>query len=219
MYVEVSEALACPACGPPQGLVVLVDELDGRRVTEGRLGCSRCERRFPVRGGVAHLAVEGTPDPGDAARGEVEGRANGEMDVEADGELAVEVAALVGAPEAEGWVLLGPGLGAAAEAVAEVGGAAGIVSLGRGSPPTAPGLSRVVTGAGGSLPVLAGKLGGVALWRPSPSLVRDAARTLRPGARLALLRPSEEARRAAEESEVDLEVLASEERAWVGRRR
>lgn len=201
--------LACPACGPPQGLVVLVDDLDGRRVMEGKLGCSRCERRFPVRDGVTHLVVEDAPDPGDAAEGGT-GR-----------ELAVEVAALVGAPEAEGWVLLGPGLGAVAEAVAEAAGEAEIVALGRGrsTPGAAGGVNRVVTGSGDSLPVLAGKLGGVALWRPAASLVRDAARTLRPGARLAVLRPPEEVRRSGAGLENDLEVLASEERAWVGRRR
>jgi len=55
MHITVTDRLACPACGPEAGLVLLADRLENRRVLEGWLGCASCRRRYVVRGGFADL--------------------------------------------------------------------------------------------------------------------------------------------------------------------
>lgn len=210
MQVELSEVLACPACDSPQGLVVMVEELDGEgRVREGELGCARCQRRFPVEDGLADLRVEA---------GEGEGGA--EPTGPGAGELAVEVAALLDARSVRGVVVLGRGLAAAGPRVAELADGARLLCLtGPGeAPPGAPESPRVALARSPSdaLPVLPGKAAGVALWRPSGGLAERGRVALAPGGRLVVLRPDAAVREDLEAS--DLEVVASEERAVVGRR-
>lgn len=215
MHIELSEILACPRCGSPQGLVVMVDELDDEgRLREGDLGCSRCERRFPVAGGVLDL-LAGDPDPpvGSGPEPPVADRPPPE-------ELAVEVAALLDLPEAPGPVVLGRGLASAAGRLAEMAGDVPVLALageGEGGDPAGGDAGHAVARApAGAPPVLPGKAGGVALWRPSRRAAEGARAALAPGARLLLLRPGPGVRRDLEGS--GLEVVASEERAAVARR-
>lgn len=220
MHVQLSEILSCPRCGSPQGLVVMVDDLDGEgRVREGDLGCSRCERRYPVAGGVVDLR------PGDAgAAGAEEGVSPAESPSRGGrpprDELAVEVAALLDVRGLRGALVLGPGLAAAGGRVAEMAGEARALCLAGADeePPRGPGssLCTLVRSPPDTVPVLPGKAAGVALWRPAAEVVGPAGAALAPGARLAVLRPDPEARRELASS--GLEVVASEERAAVARR-
>ena len=59
MLLELSEILACPACGPPQVMVAVVHESAGHRVTHGFLGCPACDSRFPIEEGTVHLVPQG----------------------------------------------------------------------------------------------------------------------------------------------------------------
>lgn len=223
MRVELTEVLACPVCLPDeQGLVAVVDLREGERMREGYLGCPRCETRFPVRGGDVHF---GSREAGEAAPGE------GEADPE---RRAVEVGALLGLTgEAGGYVLLGPGLGAAAALLARAVASVEVLALGPGPPAGGPPAggeafrggrtpaageagerpTRLLTGRPTPLPVRSSRLRGVALRTADAAAVAEAARALGPGGRLVLFGPEETAVRAVEASA--LRVLAAEERALV----
>ncbi len=213
MQIELSELLTCPECRSSQGLIVLVGGLDDDgRVRTGSLGCSRCERRYPVRDGVVDLAA-----------GEAGGDAPPPPASPSPEELAAEVGGLLDLRSARGPVVLGPGLSRAAAPLASLSDAPPLLALaapGEEVPGEAPRTAfTLVRAPGARLPLLAGKAGGVALWRPGPEAVGDARRALAPGARLAALRPEDAVRRELEDAgDDDLEVLASEERASVARR-
>lgn len=247
MHVELSEILTCPDCRSPQGLIVMVEELDDDgRVREGELGCSRCQRRYPVRAGVADLRAREDDDPGRAS-GEEPPSPGG---ARPDGDLAAVVGGLLDLPSARGVVVLGPGLAGAAARLAELsdelrvvacveaGTGGGAEGAAVGEPASGDAREPASTDAGepasgeagpgergftllrippGRLPLLGGKVDGAALLAPGPEATDDARRALKPGGRLAVLRPDAELRARLEGS--DLEVLASDERAVAARRR
>ncbi len=221
MYVELSEVLVCPSCGPDANVVLAVDERDGRWVRSGTLACARCDARYPVRGGRLDLRPSGEREPASGPGPDPSGPSDPE-------EVAVEVAALLELQRRGGAVLLGPGLAPAAPRIASLAERAAILCLaapgpaGRGPGSAADGpappegedrVTRIVTSPAAGLPVRERRLAGVVLWSPDPDRVEEAARALGAGGRLVGLRPSPEARRAAEG--LDLEVLASESRAVV----
>lgn len=107
MYFELTDILTCPDCGPAHGLVLLVKDVEDRRVKSGWLGCPNCRRDFPVSGGIADLRVE--PDARPAARAAVE-----------EDELAVKVLALSGLAGERGPLLLGDGLEHVAAKIADL---------------------------------------------------------------------------------------------------
>lgn len=211
MQIELSEILTCPDCRSSQGLIVLVDELDdGGRVRSGDLGCSRCQRRYPVREGVVDLR-DGGGGGGSPA---------GDGDRPPAEELAAEVGGLLDLRSSAGPVVLGHGLASAASPLAGFVEGVSLLALagGGGAAPGngSSGSFTLVLAPAGRLPLLAGKAGGVALWRPGAAALEDAVRALAPGARLAVLRPDEQSRRWLEGS--DLELIASADRAAVARR-
>lgn len=216
MQIELSEVLTCPDCRSPQGLIVLVDELDDEgRVRQGGLGCSRCQRRYPIRDGVVDLL---------AGVGGGEGPVPGNGGGASPEELAVEIGGLLDLRSASGPVVLGHGLASAAGRLAGVVEGVSVLALagesgaasgaGPGERSVAP--FTLVLAPAGRLPLLHGKVAGVALWKCGAEALEDARRALSPGGRLALLRPDGDVRRELESS--GLEVLASEERAAVARR-
>lgn len=193
MFLELTELLVCPACRPAQGLVALVERMEGRRVVEGFLGCAGCEARYPIRSGEVHFgggavpegaagqaeavrsgreppAVEdsGADRPGGAGRG----RASPE-------ERALLLAALLGLQEGGGGVvLLGRGLARAAAALARLAAGMEVLaladaarepadgSLGAGASGSDRGAGRTTTLVGvppDALPLFSGRLRGVAL--------------------------------------------------------
>ena len=210
MQIELSEILTCPDCRSPQGLIVLVDELDDEgRVRDGDLGCSRCQRRYPIRDGVVDLL-------GGGGSGEPERVAEGDGGRPSPRELAAEIGGLLDLRSASGPVVLGHGLAPAAGPLAGLLEGVSLLALAEEAGDGAADSWTLVLGPAGRLPLLPGKAEGVALWKPGAGALEDARRALSPGGRLALLRPDEDARRDLEGS--GLEVLASEERAAVARR-
>lgn len=198
MFLELSEVFVCPDCRPAQGLVVLVDDIEDRRVREGHLGCPECEMKVPIREGVLRFddvrgdgaerpgAEEGPAGPGAALLAGVDPE-----------EGATRLAALLGADRVEGCLLLGPGLEAPAAQLARLAGDAEVLVLADESDaaaPPAPGVSRALGIDPADLPVVTGRIAGVALVRPSADAVREAVRVLEEGGRAVLLEPSPEAR-------------------------
>lgn len=154
MHLDLSELFVCPRCRPAQGLVVLVDEIEDRRVARGRLGCPECDARFPLREGTLRLDAAGrgtdadeAPDSGgDDGAAEDRERDGGRPDAGGPGreeggpapallrggdpaEAAARLGALLGLPEAAGPFLLGPGLGAVAVPLAAVAEGEEVLSL------------------------------------------------------------------------------------------
>lgn len=240
MDLELSEVFVCTACRPAQGLVVLVDEMDARRVVRGSLGCPECGRRVPIRRGVVRFdeleeAEEGSAD-GEAARtpsaradasGD-EARAPAGQDDPGGSSLSERVggdpgtvtAALLGVADLDGPFLLGPGLDPFAGRVADLSGGAEVLVLAEeaGSGEVAEGRrsTRVVGVDPGDLPLLSRRMGGVALLGPDPTELEEAARVLRSGGRLAVLLPRQDPSPLLEDR--GLETVASDRRAWAGAR-
>lgn len=63
MFIELTDHLICPSDHEEQYLVLLPEEMDGRRVVRADLGCPVCDRVMRVRDGVAELdRVEAADD-------------------------------------------------------------------------------------------------------------------------------------------------------------
>jgi uncharacterized protein YbaR (Trm112 family) len=214
MLLDLSEALACPACGPPQGVIVLVERMEDRRVIDGRLDCPMCEARFPLRDGVVDFGVAPDPDRSVPA---------------VDPEDAVTAAALLGIRHGRGLLVIDSGLGAAAARIGSLCGGCEVVRLEpRGLPAdyspalegeSVPGQAAVTPllgGPTGMIPLLSGKAIGVALEGGEKVLLAEAARVLIPGGRVAVIRPVPEAASVLEHP--PFELLAADPRAIVARK-
>ena len=55
MFIELTDHLRCPRDHPEAYLVLLPDEVSGRGVRSGQLGCPICGATFRVAEGVAEL--------------------------------------------------------------------------------------------------------------------------------------------------------------------
>lgn len=227
MHIELSEILICPACGPDANLVLAVDEAEGRWVRSGTLACARCDRRYPVGSGLVDFTA--ARDRGDGGGGTVDAGepadspGAGSEDLES---LATEVAALLELGRRAGAVVLGPGLAPVAPRLAALAERAEILALApgpAGEPNDSPAegdtggrFTRLVTAGAGALPVRERRLAGLALWSPDRAGLEEAVPALGPGGRLVGLRPGADIRRALDD--LDLDVLASEARAFVASR-
>lgn len=237
MLLELAEVLACPRCGPPRNVVVVVHEQAGRRVREGFLGCPACEARFPIRAGTVRMrAVPERAEAGSDPQPQPEPAGEG-AHPPAGGAEASLIAALIGHRGGGGVVLLGPGLEGAASALAGLLPGTEVVTLltgdrpsetpvealkgvpggeGRTAEAAGAGVSRLEVASGERLPVLDGRLLGVAAaggLGPPPA---EAARALCPGGRLVMLGPCGLA--GSGWTDLSLERLAGDDRAVVARR-
>ena len=175
MYILLTDALTCPRCGPEFGLLVLADRMEERRVVEGRLGCPNCRSAYPIRDAAADLRVH----PGESS-------APRPSDGEEDAEAPVRLAALMGLAGASGLAMVhGPGARhapAVSALVPEVEVVA--VTDAPDGVERAPGVSRMAAGEA-ALPFRSGALRAAALTGGAgDALLREALRTLAPGARL-----------------------------------
>lgn len=174
MHILLTDVLTCPQCEPLTGLILRSDVMKERRIIEGALGCPNCETHYPVRGGVALL---GPPHATDKASTEDGG----------DGDDAsIRMAALLGATEPLGLVLvLGPAA-AAAGPLARIVADTEIIADAASAPasPASP-VSRMIVGD--RLPFWSAKLR--AIWLSgdfADRLLEEAARVLHPMGRLVL---------------------------------
>jgi hypothetical protein len=130
---------------------------------------------------------------------------------------AATAAALQGAPGQGETILCGPGAESLAAAVADLRPGARIVSFGSvASPPHARVHSLVAPGAArppDGFPLRSACLDGLVLRGDAAPVIDEAARVLRPGARLVILDP--DTPDAAFPGGTSLEILATDPRAWV----
>lgn len=225
MRIELTELLRCPRCASTAGLVALIERADGGRVLEGDLGCPFCEARYPVRAGEVDLTgrSEQELDSGVGVLQAAEAWRGGADPAQG----AIALAALLGLQEDRGgYVLLDETLCPLAERVARLGRGTDIVTLvpsgldpseeaGSAAPSGVGGTaaSRVRVDAGAVLPILSGRLAGIALFRPDMERLKDALRALRTDGRLVVLEPDSDVPSLAQDT--GLRVLVADEAALV----
>ncbi len=214
MLLDLSETLACPRCGPPQGVIVLVERMEGRRVLDGRLDCPSCEARFALQDGVVEFEAAVDPD---------------RRVPPADPEDAVTAAALLGIRHGRGLIVVDSGLGQVAAQIGSLCGGCEVVRLeplGLPSDPHPPadmrsepgrgGVTPLVGAPAGLIPLLSAKVAGIAVEGGDPQILAEAARVLVPGGRVAVIRPGSGAATVLETP--PFELLAADQRAMVARR-
>ena len=195
MFIELTDHLRCPADHDESFLVLLPDQMDGRSVRSGQLGCPVCGRTYALADGVL--------DTGDAPPAEgLHGSA-----LTADG-----LTTLAGLHGPGGYlVLVGP-VALAWEAVAELNPGVALVAVNASAEVAdAPGISVL---RGSRLPIKSRAMRGVVLGRPfadDPDWVREAARVVLPGLRIV--------GEGGNPSPELIDLLASAEGVWVGSRR
>jgi len=180
VFFELTDLLTCPKCGPAHGLVLLVREVDDRRVLGGWLGCPNCREDYPVNAGVADLRLDAETD--------AEAPAHYQTD-----DLPVKIVALSGLAQERGYLLLDERLAHAAAAVAELAPQLEVIAVARlpDQSTESHGVSRVLSDM--RFPLAEYRLNGVAI---SPGgdveLVAAAGRRLGSGARLVLFDATDE---------------------------
>lgn len=227
MFIELAEVLVCPACRSRhdevalQGLVAVVGEIRDRRVRSGWLGCPGCEARYPIEEGTVRFGAP-SPEPRGRSGGEPSSTEPPPASLRPGRDLALLAAALLSLHEVSGYVLLGPGLGTIAEELSRLAPGNEIIALcGREAGRVSEGTARVSRLSGvpeGSLPFRAASICAAAFLHLRADAIAEAARVLRPAARLAVLGP----RAAHEDAEVlsvlraaGLDPLAGDPRAIV----
>ncbi len=174
MFFELTDLLTCPRCGPGFGLVLLVHEVEERRVKRGWLGCPNCRNNFPVENGIADLRCQ--PEVSGAPRPAYE-----------DEELALKIVALSGLADGRDYLLLDERLAHAAPAVVEMAPELEVIVV-RTKPDDCAeqyGISRVLSDT--PFPLVEHRLRGVAI-APGGNreLVAAAARHVSTGGRLVM---------------------------------
>jgi hypothetical protein len=136
VFIELIDALRCPADHPPSSLVAALDTITDRDVISGMLGCPVCRSEFQVRNGELWLVTTAMPSP--AAR---------PLDPEND---ALRLAASLDLRSETGFAILRGAWCALADRIADLS-PTHLVLL---DPPlnTPRGLGRSIIHAGGTVP-------------------------------------------------------------------
>ncbi len=58
MYIELIDLLRCPRPHEESWLVAAFNQMEGRFVIEGKLGCPICSASFPINGGIADFRAD-----------------------------------------------------------------------------------------------------------------------------------------------------------------
>jgi uncharacterized protein YbaR (Trm112 family) len=195
MFIELTDHLRCPADHDESFLVLLPDQIDGRSVRTGALGCPVCGRTYAL--------VDGVLDTHDAPPGEP----GGSTALDADA-----LSTLVGLHGPGGYlVLVGP-VASAWEEVGELNPGVALVAVNPSAEVAdAPGISVL---RGSRLPLKSRAMRGVVLGRPfadDSHWVGEAARVVLPGLRVV--------GEGADPPPQLIDLLASADGVWVGSRR
>jgi hypothetical protein len=182
-------------------LVARADELVGRHIVRGELGCPVCGARYPVLDGVADFT-------GDARESSEARIVDAPRAVSFDGGLALRAAALLALIEPGGIVVLAGEWSAAASEILEMTENVQLLALDY-APGMRSGGALSLARIGDVLPLAAGAARGIALdaAHATPSLLDGAARALAPGGRL--IAPS------SARLPDSLQELARDARHWV----
>jgi uncharacterized protein YbaR (Trm112 family) len=190
VHLALSDLMTCPGCGPGFGLVLLPDQVRGRRVATGVLGCPGCRQRFPIVDGVADLRpadvrVEAAASGGLEGAGAAEPGGAGRRP---SADEPVRLAALLGLERVSGLVALaGPFIACAPELAELVDQVEVAALMGFGGPlPVVRGEISAFRIGGPVLPFRDAALSGAALAEDATALFEEALRVIRPAARLVL---------------------------------
>jgi len=63
MFIELIDALRCPADHPASSLVAALDRVENRDVIRGMLGCPVCRSEFQIRDGALWMVTNAMPGP------------------------------------------------------------------------------------------------------------------------------------------------------------
>jgi len=191
MYIELTDHLRCPADHEERFLVLLPDQVEGRSVRLGQLGCPLCGRVFDL--------VDGALNFGD-----------GELSTEAETRLdADSLTPLAGVEGPGGYLVLVGAPAAGWQELAERLPGVGLVAV--NPPPGVPDQARLSVLRAPNLPLKTHSMRGVVLGAPYGSdlhWVREAARVVLPGLRVV-------AEGSDPPSEV-IDLMASAGGVWVG---
>jgi uncharacterized protein YbaR (Trm112 family) len=198
VLLDLTEILACPSCGPPNGLILLVESAEGRRVRRGTLGCPQCEESFPIEDGCIRLGPFVIESASDSPRDDA-------PDSTVVRETGILLAALCALDGKRGYVLLGPGLQHVAGELGSLVPAVEVVQVG-------PAADAVVPTAGPGLPFLDDGFVAAAFQPAGAVLPADGARVVRVGGRIVVLGELSPARAQLGAS---VRLLAADERASV----
>ncbi len=204
MHLLLTDRLICPRCGPGHGLILLAEQVEGRRVREGVLGCSNCRERYVVTGGVGDLR----PPPRSPL-------SPGPHLPSPDEEEVVRTAALLGVTEGPAFLLFMGAAGVFAPGVARllpegvesvVAGTASVGAFGHEGVK----ISRMTVGEG-FLPLFPGVMRAVAI--PGPDLEGwggELHRVLAKGSAVVVLEPMDDSREILENEGFRIRVSESE---------
>jgi uncharacterized protein YbaR (Trm112 family) len=191
MFIELTDHLRCPEDHDESFLVLLPDQMEGRFVRTGRLGCPVCGRTFDLVDGV--FDTGSSPAPGD----------------QRSGLTAEAVTVLAGLSGPGGYLaLVGPPASLAREIAGRMPGVA-LVAVNPGSDVQDGEAVSVIRA--GRIPIKSRALRGVVLGQPyadDPWWVSEAARVVLPGLRVV----GEGADPPAE----SIDIMASTGATWVG---
>ena len=193
MFIELTDHLRCPADHDEAFLVLLPDQMDGRAVRSGALGCPVCGWTTSVREGMVDFG-DGAPDDQDSALG------------------PEAIQAFLGLSGPGGYVALGGAAGGEAAALARLMPGVRIVAV--NPPATAVADQPASVLRSGRWPIKEASMRGVVLAGTAAvetAWVAAAARSVLPGLRIAVEGPR-----------VDLpgfQLLAATDTAWVAARK
>jgi uncharacterized protein YbaR (Trm112 family) len=191
MFIELTDHLRCPEEHEEGFLVLLPDEMDGRSVRTGQLGCPICGRTFAIHDGIVDL-------------GDVPEAAAAERRLDAEG-----LTALAGLHGPGGYFALVGSLASLAHDMLGVNPGVSLIAV---NPPAdvvdAPGVSVLRSRR---IPLKTRSMRGVALGRPyadDSHWISEAARVVLPGLRIV--------GEGADPPADAIELMASAEGVWVG---
>ena len=168
MFIELTDHLRCPADHQESFLVLLPDQMEGRSVRTGTLGCPVCGRAFRL--------LDGVLDTGDAAA--IDTGTGTALDADA-------LTTLVGLHGPGGYLTLVGPIATLWSAVAELNPGVALVAV--NPPGEVADSAELSVLRGASLPIKSGSMRGVVLGRSfadDPSWIREAARVVLPGLRV-----------------------------------
>jgi hypothetical protein len=197
MFIELTDHLRCPENHDEAFLVLLPDQVEGRSVRTGTLGCPICDRRFELRDGVL--------DTGDAPAAEPEGAG-------ATALAAESLSALVGLGGPGGYLVLVGRPAVAWRDVAALTPGVGLVAV--NPPPSVQDESGISVIRSARLPLKSNSMRGVVLgpgYGGAADWVQEAARVVLPGLRVVGEGPD-----PAPEL---VDLMASAGGVWVGTRK
>jgi hypothetical protein len=194
MFIELTDHLRCPRDHPEAYLVLLPDEVVGRSVRSGTLGCPICGAIFGIADGIAELDNAPPDAPGPS--------------------LAPDAAhALLGLGGPGGYVALAGNAARVWRELAEANPGVAIVAV-NPDPPLADAAPVLSVLRAPIIPLRTRSMRGVLLGGTlanDPAWVREAARVTLPGLRVI--------GQGLEPGMADLEVLAGADGWWVAARR